>query len=81
MHDKPPQYLTVREVANRLQVSCSLLHKLKRLGTGPIFRRFGRSVRYTVADVDEWDRHNTWKSVRRRRYAAQTDSATHPSNS
>jgi len=64
MQHTEPLYLDVKGVANRLGVSCSLLHKLKRNGSGPAFRRFGRSIRYAIADVDSWSNERAWRSVR-----------------
>jgi predicted DNA-binding transcriptional regulator AlpA len=64
MKDTESDYMDVKGVAKRLGVSCSLLHKLKRNGSGPTFRRFGRSIRYAVADVDSWSNERAWRSVR-----------------
>ncbi len=73
------QFLNVRQVAQRLGISCSLLHKLKRMGAGPTFYRFGRSVRYAVTDVDDWAKSRPWKSIRRRADPANPGSAiAHP---
>ena len=44
--------LTSRETAERLQVSLSFLAKARMQGTGPRYRKLGRSVRYSEADLD-----------------------------
>lgn len=50
----PPRLLTVREAAAWLNVSKSLLDKLRVTGGGPRARYLGRIVRYAVADLDAW---------------------------
>lgn len=50
----PPRLLTVREAADWLHVSKSLLDKLRVTGGGPRARYLGRCVRYAVADLDAW---------------------------
>jgi excisionase family DNA binding protein len=62
-----PVLFTIAEVANYLRVSRSLIHKLNRLGEGPPFLRFGRSVRYDQREVDDWKLTQRWASVRRRK--------------
>jgi hypothetical protein len=42
----------------------SLLSNARRNGSGPAIRRFGRSIRYAIADVDRWSNARMWKSVR-----------------
>ena len=54
--DRPrePRFLTTLEAATYLRVSIRTLEKCRYLGGGPRFRKFGRIVRYTAADLDEW---------------------------
>lgn len=40
--------------ARRLGVSESFLAKARMNGTGPRYRKLGRSVRYAQADLDHW---------------------------
>jgi len=50
----PKRYLTSDEAAEFLSLSCRTLEKHRYLGGGPRFRKFGRRVRYTVADLEAW---------------------------
>ena len=47
-------YLTPQQVADRFQVSTDTLKRMRRDGVGPVPLKFGRLVRYRVADVDAW---------------------------
>lgn len=47
-------YLTNDEAAAHLRLSPRTLEKLRVLGGGPKFRKFGRRVRYALADLDGW---------------------------
>lgn len=47
-------YLTNDEAAAYLRVGRQTLPKLRLRGSGPIFRKFGRSVRYAIEDLDAW---------------------------
>jgi predicted site-specific integrase-resolvase len=46
--------LTEHEAARVLQVSLVTVRRWRRLGTGPIFRKLGRSVRYRPADIADF---------------------------
>jgi excisionase family DNA binding protein len=46
--------LTEAEVAQRLSVSAPTLRSWRHRGVGPVFRRFGRAVRYMERDVDRY---------------------------
>ena len=46
--------LTTTEAAEFLGISPSYLAKARMKGTGPRFIKFGRSVRYRPADLDEF---------------------------
>lgn len=46
--------LTTREAARYLQLSSTYLNKMRVTGTGPVFVKLGRSVRYHQADLDAW---------------------------
>jgi excisionase family DNA binding protein len=46
--------LTVRGAANYLGLSPSTLNKLRCTGTGPIYFKLGRAVRYDPQDLDHW---------------------------
>ena len=46
--------LTVRQAAERLEVSESYLNQRRSSGGGPPFCKIGRSVRYREEDLDEY---------------------------
>lgn len=48
-------YLTEKEVANRLAVSCKWLQKMRLAGGGIRFRKFGAAVRYCLDDVIDYE--------------------------
>lgn len=55
----PPRYLTNDEAAAHLRLSPRTLEKLRVIGGGPKFRKFGRRVMYAAADLDAWaDAHS-----------------------
>lgn len=43
--------LNERQAANMLGCSVALMRKWRRLGQGPSYRRLGRLIRYTQADI------------------------------
>jgi len=48
------RYLTNDEAADYLRLSPRTLEKMRVIGGGPRFRKFGRRVMYAIADLDEW---------------------------
>lgn len=55
----PARYLTNSEAAAFLRLSPRTLEKLRVLGGGPRFRKFGRRVLYAIADLEAWaDEHS-----------------------
>ncbi|MPS34315.1 MAG: DNA-binding protein [Stenotrophomonas sp.] len=50
----PSRYLTNDEAAAFLRLSPRTLEKLRVIGGGPRFRKFGRRVMYAVADLEAW---------------------------
>lgn len=48
-------WLTRDEVADRLRVPKSTLAMWATNGVGPRFAKFGRHVRYRIADVEAWE--------------------------
>jgi len=50
----PARYLTNSEAAAYLRLSPRTLEKQRVLGGGPRFRKFGRRVLYSMADLDAW---------------------------
>jgi len=49
-----PRFLTAIEAGSYLGLSDRTLENYRILGGGPRFRKIGRSVRYTIADLDAW---------------------------
>lgn len=47
-------FLGEKDLARLLKVSPAVLHKWRKLGTGPKFVKLSRLVRYRRSDVDEW---------------------------
>lgn len=47
-------FWTTQDAARFLGLSASTLTKLRLTGGGPVFRKFGRSVRYAEREVREW---------------------------
>ncbi len=50
----PSRYLTNDEAAAHLRLSPRTLEKLRVIGGGPRFRKFGRRVMYALSDLDAW---------------------------
>ncbi|KRQ26413.1 hypothetical protein AOT83_19075 [Mycobacteroides sp. H001] len=50
----PRQWLTPEEAADYLKVTEQKLADLRYLREGPRFRKVGRLIRYTHADLDSW---------------------------
>lgn len=50
----PRRYLTNDEAAAFLRLSPRTLEKLRVIGGGPRFRKFGRRVMYALADLETW---------------------------
>jgi hypothetical protein len=49
-----PQLLRPKQAADFLGLGESTLAKLRISGGGPLFRKFGRSVRYAFDDLQRW---------------------------
>jgi len=43
--------LNIKQAAQCLGCSVSMMRKMKRLGTGPVYHRVGRSLRYAPDDL------------------------------
>ena len=48
------RYLTQEEAATLLRLSPRTLEKRRWIGGGPRYRKFGRKVRYALADLESW---------------------------
>lgn len=52
--DGAGELLTIRQVAELLQVSTATVERLTRSGEGPPSIKFGRSRRWLRRDVEQW---------------------------
>lgn len=48
------EWVTPEELADELKVPIDTVYYWNKMGTAPRRSRFGRSIRYTRADVDIW---------------------------
>jgi predicted DNA-binding transcriptional regulator AlpA len=48
------RYLSDREVAERYGLNVRTLQNWRIFGKGPKFRKFGRSTKYDVRDIEAW---------------------------
>jgi len=48
------QYLDARQAARWLGLAAKTLEKWRGAGSGPLFHRFGRAVRYRVSDLEHF---------------------------
>lgn len=48
-------HFTPKQLADRLQLSEYTLASWRCKGEGPKFMKFGRTVRYSIASVQEWE--------------------------
>ena len=55
------RFLTSDEAAAYLRLSPKTLEKHRSVGSGPRFKRFGRIVRYTIRDLDDWAETHTFE--------------------
>ena len=51
---EPPTFLNTTEAAAFLRLSPRTLEKLRVLGGGPLYRKFGARVLYAVEDLQDW---------------------------
>ena len=63
LHSDPAEspFLTTVEAARYLNMSTRTLEKCRSIGGGPRFRKFGRMVRYTAEDLDEWAKSRSFE--------------------
>ncbi|WP_428992271.1 helix-turn-helix transcriptional regulator [Pseudoxanthomonas suwonensis] len=67
----PRRYLTNDEAAAFLRLSPRTLEKLRVIGGGPRFRKFGRRVMYAVEDLVAWADTRTFEATFDPEYAAR----------
>ena len=66
---RPQRYLDTEEAADHLNRSPRTLEKQRVIGGGPRFYKFGRNVRYTIADLDAWASQHSYESTSDPEYA------------
>lgn len=75
MHEVPAAaptmvYLNCDQAGAHLKLSPRTLEKLRTIGGGPRFRKLGRRVVYTLADLDAWADARACESTSDPTYAA-----------
>ena len=48
------QFLTEKDVAQLYNVSIATVRRWRLLRLGPVYRKFGKAVRYSMSDVQAW---------------------------
>ena len=61
--DLPPRLLRTQEAARFLGISIRTLEKHRTYGTGPLYRKIGGRVLYTLRDLEVWSAIGTRKST------------------
>jgi hypothetical protein len=56
-------YLTCDEAGAHLKLSPRTLEKMRTIGGGPRFRKFGRRVMYALQDLEAWSNTRTCEST------------------
>jgi hypothetical protein len=59
----PPRYLRTAEAARFLGLSGRTLEKHRTYGTGPLYRKLGGLVVYTLADLEAWAERGSQSST------------------
>ncbi|WP_425478640.1 helix-turn-helix domain-containing protein [Luteimonas marina] len=67
----PRRYLTNDEAAAFLRLSPRTLEKMRVIGGGPRFRKFGRRVMYAVEDLVAWADARSFEATFDPEYAAR----------
>lgn len=67
----PTRYLTNDEAAAFLRLSPRTLEKLRVIGGGPRFRKFGRRVMYALTDLEAWADARSFETTFDPEYAAR----------
>lgn len=63
--------LKTSQAAIYLNLSPRTLEKYRTTGEGPCFRRYGRAVRYPVADLDAWKNARVFNSTTEQKILTQ----------
>lgn len=63
MADLMQTFLTCTEAAEHLRLSPRTLEKMRGLGNGPRFRKFGHRVLYARSDLETWTAERSYEST------------------
>lgn len=63
-NSEPRAWLSNVDVAERYGVSIDTVRKWRHEGTGPAGVRFGRHVRYSLAELERWEAEQAHKQIR-----------------
>jgi len=55
--------IDTKKAAEILAISPNTLKKYRMIGGGPEYHKFGRTVRYDIADLDEWANRRKYGST------------------
>lgn len=58
-------FLNTDQAAAYLKISSRLLKRLRRAGSGPVFRRHSRFVQYHIDDLDAWSSEHSARELDR----------------
>jgi DNA-binding transcriptional regulator YiaG len=61
--DLPTTWLTTEDLARRYQVPVATVRTWRHKGTGPDGVVFGRHVRYSVSEVERWERERAERAI------------------
>lgn len=56
-------WLSNEDLAKRYDLSVDTVRKWRHEGTGPVGLRFGRHVRYSLAEVERWEQEQAAKQA------------------
>lgn len=63
MRESEKRWLTEQETSARLNISKKWLQKARIEGGGPRFAKFGGAVRYSIADLQDFEKSSVRKST------------------
>lgn len=62
-NDPEPPFLNTKEAAAWLRLTKNTLEKMRVQGTGPVYRKHGRYVRYHIEDLVDYSNANKRRST------------------
>lgn len=58
-----PSWFSNEDVAERYGVPVATVRKWRHEGTGPVGVKFGRHVRYSLAELERWEREHAARAA------------------